>query len=107
MQSLPSDVNIKGHKVDNHSFIEFMVRWIWVPVVLAFARLWAKLNGAEARFQLLEQQNRHNTLIRNEDLRHHKELLDSLHHRLDEHHSAVMKRIDRVEAKITNGRLDS
>lgn len=89
--------------MDNgYHILELFVRWIWVPILGLLARYWSKVSGVEARQDLLEQRQSHFQAQRDDDLRHSKDIRDAIELRLLEHHTAVMKRIDRVEELVRN-----
>lgn len=83
-----------------HNIVELVIRWIWVPIVLAVIRLWARITGFETRSALLEQNQTYNEKQRADDLKHQEDMRESLRSTVTDHHKAIMARMDRLEATI-------
>jgi hypothetical protein len=65
-------------------------------------RFWGRISGVEVRQSLIEQRNDYFKAQREDDLRHSRDIRNALELRLLEHHTAVMKRIDRLEELVRN-----
>ena len=72
--------------------LNFLLEYVWVPVVLSVIALWKKLSGADTRVQLLEQAKEHHAEQRHEE----RELRDR-------QHGLIRKKLDSLEVRIKNG----
>ena len=81
-----------------------LVEWIWVPMAIGIVRLWQKLSGQETKMALIEQSQEYCDKRSEAESAARETIKTELSDRLNEHHTAVMDRMDRIDRAIKNGR---
>ena len=84
-------------------FFKF-VEYIWIPILAMLGHLYLKLFGVDSRATLLENQQSWHEKQRLENKASRDEQRKEILRKIDSHNEAVMKRIDRLEEKIVNGK---
>ena len=77
--------------------------FIGTTLITVMTALWRKVNGVESRGMLLKQCQDNFDRQRTEDLALRKEQRSEVMDSINQHHKAVMARMDRLEKVVKNG----
>ena len=86
-----------------HSTIQLILDYVWVPIVTVLVVLWQKFTGQANRISLLEQAQKYFEQQRQENRKLRDAQRDEILKKIDNHHATVMGKLDSVETRIKNG----
>ncbi len=91
-------------QLNSDNLLFHFLRWAWVSLIIVIAYIYRKLMGLEAQAQVIATIQDNFVAQRKEDQERHTAERDEMLNKVDRHHELQMRKLEKLESRIKNGK---